>query len=291
MGVEKQFRVIKRKKFLLKEAPTKIELSITKSEMKQQIQENIQTLAQLQEMLYAQDRKGVLIIFQAMDAAGKDSMIKHVMSGINPQGCTVTSFKQPSTLELDHDFMWRVHRAMPRRGEIGIFNRSYYEDVLVTNVHPDILLGERLPGINQVSDVTDAFYKKRYQTIKHFEEDMTQAGFTVLKFFLHLSKDEQKNRFLRRIQLPEKNWKFSAADMKERAYWEAYQLAYEQAIRATSTKKNPWYVIPADDKWTSRLLVSEIINERLTKLDLGFPEVTSEQAEALKQSEQELQTE
>lgn len=291
MGVEKQFRVIKRKKFLLKEAPTKIELSVTKSEMKQQIQENIQTLAQLQEMLYAQDRKGVLIIFQAMDAAGKDSMIKHVMSGINPQGCTVTSFKQPSTLELDHDFMWRVHRAMPRRGEIGIFNRSYYEDVLVTKVHPDILLGERLPGINQVSDVTDAFYKKRYQTIKHFEKDMTQAGFTVLKFFLHLSKDEQKNRFLRRIQLPDKHWKFSAADMKERAYWEAYQLAYEQAIRATSTKKNPWYVIPADDKWTSRLLVSEIINERLTKLDLGFPEVTSEQAEALKQSEQELQAE
>lgn len=288
MPIEKMYQVTKGKTFQLAEQPTAIDLKLSKGEMKETIEKNIQELQSHQEKLYARGQKGVLILFQAMDAAGKDSMIKHVMSGINPQGCTVTSFKQPSTLELDHDFMWRVHQAVPRRGDIGIFNRSYYEDVLITRVHPEILLNERLPGIKTLDDIKEKFYTHRYKTIKQFESYLTREGFVVLKFFLHLSKEEQKNRFIRRIELPEKNWKFSEADMKERGYWDDYQQAYEKAIQATATKANPWYIIPADDKWTSRLIVSQIINQRLADMDLAFPTVSAEKKEALEKSLKEL---
>ncbi|MFD2727989.1 polyphosphate kinase 2 family protein [Enterococcus camelliae] len=288
MPIEKVYQVTKGKTFQLAEQPTAIDLKLSKGEMKETIEKNIQELQSHQEKLYARGQKGVLILFQAMDAAGKDSMIKHVMSGINPQGCTVTSFKQPSTLELDHDFMWRIHQAVPRRGDIGIFNRSYYEDVLITRVHPEILLNERLPGIKTLDDIKEKFYTHRYKTIKQFESYLTREGFVVLKFFLHLSKEEQKNRFIRRIELPEKNWKFSEADMKERGYWDDYQQAYEKAIQATATKANPWYIIPADDKWTSRLIVSQIINQRLADMDLAFPTVSAEKKEALEKSLKEL---
>lgn len=288
MPIEKMYQVTKGKTFQLAEQPTAIDLKLSKGEMKETIEKNIQELQSHQEKLYARGQKGVLILFQAMDAAGKDSMIKHVMSGINPQGCTVTSFKQPSTLELDHDFMWRIHQAVPRRGDIGIFNRSYYEDVLITRVHPEILLNERLPGIKTLDDIKEKFYTHRYKTIKQFESYLTREGFVVLKFFLHLSKEEQKNRFIRRIELPEKNWKFSEADMKERGYWDDYQQAYEKAIQATATKANPWYIIPADDKWTSRLIVSQIINQRLADMDLAFPTVSTEKKEALEKSLKEL---
>ena len=288
MPIEKMYQVTKGKTFQLAEQPTAIDLKLSKGEMKETIEKNIQELQSHQEKLYARGQKGVLILFQAMDAAGKDSMIKHVMSGINPQGCTVTSFKQPSTLELDHDFMWRIHQAVPRRGDIGIFNRSYYEDVLITRVHPEILLNERLPGIKTLDDIKEKFYTHRYKTIKQFESYLTREGFVVLKFFLHLSKEEQKNRFIRRIELPEKNWKFSEADMKERGYWDDYQQAYEKAIQATATKANPWYIIPADDKWTSRLIVSQIINQRLADMDLAFPTVSAEKKEALEKSLKEL---
>ena len=288
MPIEKMYQVTKGKTFQLAEQPTAIDLKLSKGEMKETIEKNIQELQSHQEKLYARGQKGVLILFQAMDAAGKDSMIKHVMSGINPQGCTVTSFKQPSTLELDHDFMWRIHQAVPRRGDIGIFNRSYYEDVLITRVHPEILLNERLPGIKTLDDIKEKFYTHRYKIIKQFESYLTREGFVVLKFFLHLSKEEQKNRFIRRIELPEKNWKFSEADMKERGYWDDYQQAYEKAIQATATKANPWYIIPADDKWTSRLIVSQIINQRLADMDLAFPTVSAEKKEALEKSLKEL---
>ena len=291
MAKTKKYQVTKAKDFQLSEYKTAIELKLSKEEIKEEIEKNIKDLKDHQEKLYAQDRKGVLIIFQAMDAAGKDSMIQHVMSGVNPQGCVVTSFKQPSTLELDHDFMWRVHRAVPRRGDIGIFNRSYYEDVLITRVHPEILLQERLPGVDSLEDITEKFYTHRYKSIKQFESYLAREGFVVLKFFLHVSKKEQKNRFLRRIELPEKNWKFSESDMKERAYWDDYQIAYEKAIKATATKANPWYIIPADDKWISRLLVSEIINEQFAKMDLAFPSVSAEQEAALERSKKVLEKE
>lgn len=274
MKTERLFRIDGQEKIKLAKLETKPDQNFDEEQVKKQIEKDIKILKENQEKLYAQDQKGVLIIFQAMDAAGKDSMIEHVMSGVNPQGCSVTSYKSPSVLELDHDFLWRVHAAIPRRGDIGIFNRSYYEDVLITRVHPEIVLGERIPGITALKDVNERFFKKRYQAIKNFESYLTNEGFTILKFFLHLSDEEQKKRFIKRIEVPEKNWKFSEADVNERAYWDDYQKAYEKAINATATKKNPWYVIPADNKWHSRLIVSQIINQRIEKLKLAYPEVT-----------------
>ncbi|MFZ8764107.1 polyphosphate kinase 2 family protein [Enterococcus diestrammenae] len=276
MKAEKQFRVSGKEKIKLNEWATAPKKAIAKGDIKKEIAKDIKVLKENQEMLYAQDRRSVLILFQAMDAAGKDSMIEHVMSGVNPQGCSVTSFKSPTSRELDHDYLWRIHREVPSRGDIKIFNRSHYEDVLITRVHPEILVGNHLPDIWDVKDIDEAFYQKRYKQIKHYEDYLADQGVVILKFFLHLSKEEQKKRFIRRIEIPEKNWKFSEADVKERQYWDQYQAAYEQAINATSTKINPWYVIPADDKWYSRHLVSEIINERIEELNLSYPEVTDE---------------
>lgn len=281
MSFEKDLRVDGKEKIKLKKWATAPEKKVDKGNIKKQIEKDIDKLKENQEMLYAQDKKGLLILFQAMDAAGKDSMIEHVMSGVNPQGCSVTSFKNPTSTELDHDYLWRIHQMAPRRGEIKIFNRSHYEDVLITRVHKEILVGEHLPGITTIDDVDEAFFEKRYHHIKNWEEYMTDEGFVILKFFLHLSKEEQKNRFMRRIEIPEKNWKFSEADVKERQYWDQYQEAYEKAINKTATKLNPWYVIPADDKWYSRLIVSEIINDRVAKMDLSYPEVDEQRREEL----------
>jgi PPK2 family polyphosphate:nucleotide phosphotransferase len=226
-------------------------------------------LAELQDMLYAQNRWAVLLVFQAMDAAGKDGTIKHVMSGVNPQGCQVFSFKAPSAEELDHDFLWRCTKSLPERGRIGIFNRSYYEEVLVVKVHPEYLAAQNLPPQVTGKDL----WKNRYQDIRAFERYLSRNGVLVRKFFLHVSRAEQKRRFLERIDEPEKNWKFSAGDVKERAHWNDYMAAYEQAIRETATPDSPWYVVPADNKWFTRTVVAAAIVDALASLDLHRPEV------------------
>jgi len=245
------------------------------------IRENIQKLAEMQEKLYAQDRYAVLIIFQAMDAAGKDGTVSHVMSGVNPQGCDVHSFKTPTDRDLNHDFLWRANMCLPERGRIGIFNRSYYEEVLVVKVHPELVLNQRIPKARSLADIDRDFWENRYEDIVNYESYLSRNGFVIIKFFLHLSKEEQKNRFLKRIENGDKNWKFSAADMRERAFWDDYQRAYQDAINKTSTPKNPWYVVPADNKWFTRLAVSGIINERIRKLKLEYPAVTDQQRDEL----------
>jgi PPK2 family polyphosphate:nucleotide phosphotransferase len=233
------------------------------------LQQGVQLLSEFQEKLYAQDRWALLLVFQAMDAAGKDGTIKHVMSGVNPQGCQVTSFKAPSGLELDHDYLWRTTIALPERGRIGIFNRSYYEEVLVVRVHPKILDAQKLPP----KLVTKRIWKERYQDIRAFERYLGRNGVVVRKFFLHVSKEEQRKRFLERLKESEKNWKFSAGDVKERQHWDEYQEAYEDMIRNTSTKDAPWYVVPADNKWFTRIVIASAIIETLQSLDLHFPKV------------------
>ncbi len=230
------------------------------------MEQNQQQMAILQDRLYAENKESLLIIFQAMDAAGKDSAIKHVISGVNPQGVTVRNFKQPSSEELDHDYLWRAFRALPERGSIGIFNRSYYEDVLVVKVHG---LHTNLPE----RCITKDLFDQRYKQISQFEEYLHQNGTRVIKIFLHLSKDEQKKRFLKRIDNPEKNWKFSKSDIEERAFWDDYQAAYEDAIQHTSTKNAPWYIVPADKKWFARLVISQIILETLQEIDPQYPEL------------------
>ena len=229
----------------------------------------IKTLADLQERLYAQDQWGILMILQAMDAAGKDGAIKHVMSGVNPQGCEIFSFKSPSAEELDHDYLWRCLKRVPERGRIGIFNRSYYEDVLVVRVHNELLAKQKLPP----RLVTKSIWEDRYEDIRCIERYLTRNGIILCKFFLHLSKKEQKKRFLQRLDNPDKNWKFSTADMKERGYWNEYAEAYEDIIRATAANHAPWYVVPADHKWFTRLVVAAAIIDALGSLDLQFPEV------------------
>jgi PPK2 family polyphosphate:nucleotide phosphotransferase len=240
-----------------------------KDEAKELLQRGVERMADLQEKLYAQDHWGILLVFQAMDAAGKDSAIEHVMSGVNPQGCHVTSFKQPSSEELDHDYLWRTTRALPARGMIGIFNRSYYEEVLVVRVHPELLERQHLPR----SRVGKHVFEERYEDIASFERYLDRNGIVVLKFFLNVSKAEQKQRFLARIDEPEKNWKFSIADVNEREHWKEYQESYERMIRATATKHAPWYVVPADNKWFTRLVVASVIVETLESLRLDFPKL------------------
>jgi PPK2 family polyphosphate:nucleotide phosphotransferase len=229
----------------------------------------VKALAELQDMLYAHDKWGVLLIFQAMDAAGKDGAIKHVMSGVNPQGCQVASFKAPSAEELDHDFLWRCQRHLPERGRIGIFNRSYYEEVLIVRVHPELLAKQKLPVTLAGKDI----WKNRYRDIRAFERYMSDNGILVRKFFLHLSKAEQKKRFLERIDNPAKNWKFSAADVAERGYWKDYMAAYEDMIRNTATPEAPWYVVPADHKWFTRMVVAAAVVDAIGSLKLTYPEV------------------
>jgi PPK2 family polyphosphate:nucleotide phosphotransferase len=230
----------------------------------------IDLLAELQDMLYAQDRWAVLLIFQAMDAAGKDGVIKHVMSGINPQGCQVYSFKSPSSEDLDHDYLWRCVKCLPERGRIGIFNRSYYEETLVVRVHPELLEKQRLPP----ELVTVDIWEQRFQDIRGFERYLTRNGVAIRKFFLHVSNKEQRKRFLSRIEEPEKNWKFSANDAAEREHWGAYMRAYEDMIRNTATKRAPWYVVPADNKWFTRVVVAAAVIEALSSLDLAYPTVS-----------------
>jgi PPK2 family polyphosphate:nucleotide phosphotransferase len=241
------------------------------------LQEGVEILRKMQEMLYAQDRWAVLLIFQAMDAAGKDSVIKHVMSGINPQGCQVFSFKAPSTEELDHDFMWRTNRRMPERGRIGIFNRSYYEEVLVVRVHPDLLEKQKLPP----SLVTKKIWNERFEDINDYERYLTRNGVLIRKFFLNVSREEQKKRFLERLDNPDKNWKFSVADAREREHWDDYMDVYEDMIRNTATKHAPWYVVPADKKWFTRLVVAAGIIDALDGLKLSFPKVDDEKLKEL----------
>lgn len=257
----------------------------------QQLEDDIKRLRKLQEKLYADNRRSVLLIFQAMDAAGKDGTIKHVMSGLNPQGCQVYSFKHPSDEEYDHDFLWRHYKALPERGRIGIFNRSHYENVLICKVHPQYVLSERLPNINSVDDINDDFWQKRYKQIRRFEKNIAQNGTVILKFFLHLSKDEQRNRFLERIDNPEKNWKFSFGDINERNYWDEYQTTYEDALSNTSLEVAPWYVIPADNKWFTRAAIANIIADKLESLDLNYPELPQEEKDKLAAARQKLTSE
>lgn len=254
---------------------------ITKQEAKEQLTKDVEKLAELQSMLYAQDRYSVLVIFQAMDAAGKDGTIKHVMSGINPQGCQVYSFKQPSVEELDHDYLWRINRSLPERGRIGIFNRSHYEDVLIAKVHPEIVLSAKLPDIKTVNDIDADFWKRRYRQINDFERYLTENGTVILKFFLNVSKAEQKKRFAERLNDPAKNWKFSSADIKERRFWDEYMKAYADVLTETSTEIAPWYVIPADNKWFMRYAVGRIICERMKELDLHYPRLSDEELDKL----------
>ena len=272
------FRVKPGKKFKLKDRdPADTGGMESKKEAKTRLEKGTKRMHELQERLYAQDCFSLLLVFQAMDAAGKDSTIEHVMSGVNPQGCQVYSFKQPSSEELDHDFLWRTNRCLPERGRIGIFNRSYYEEVLIVRVHQKILDGQRLPS----RCVTPDIWKERYRDINAMERYLTQQGTVIRKFFLNVSKEEQKKRFLARLDEPEKNWKFSVADAKERQHWDHYMEAYEDAIEATSTDEAPWYVIPADHKWFMRMAVAEVIVETLESLDLEFPVLSDEKRNEL----------
>ena len=257
-----------------------------KEAAKIKLAEGIDRLKEYQNILYAQNKYSILIIFQAMDAAGKDSTIKHVMSGVNPQGCQVYSFQAPSAEELDHDYLWRIHKCLPERGRIGIFNRSYYEEVLIARVHPELLIAQRLPKID-----LHEIWHQRFQEINDFERYLTNNGTIVIKFFLNISKAEQKRRFLERIASPAKHWKFSAADIKERDDWDNYQAAYTDALNHTSTAAAPWQIIPADRKWYTRLAVAEIICSRLKQLDLAYPTLTPEQAVQLSAAQEILEAE
>jgi len=260
---------------------------VEKKDAEELLAEGIQQLAAYQDKLYAESTRALLVIFQAMDAAGKDGAIKHVMSGLNPQGTQVYSFKAPSAEELDHDYLWRNFKALPERGRIGIFNRSYYEEVLVVRVHPAILAGQQLPPDLKDGDI----WQRRFDEINHFEKYLTNNGITVLKFFLNVSKKEQKKRFLERIDQPEKNWKFSIFDAKERGFWDDYQAAYEDMLNHTSTKWAPWYVIPADHKWFTRLAVASVINAKFEELDPQYPTVTDEHKQELLKAREMLEAE
>jgi PPK2 family polyphosphate:nucleotide phosphotransferase len=288
---EKLIRV----KDLLVKPKTKIKLKdysnkykgkvLNKQESEKLLEGGRKQLAEIQDKLYAHNRYSVLIIFQAMDAAGKDGAVKHIMSGFNPLGVKVYSFKAPTSHELDHDYFWRHILALPARGEIAIHNRSHYENVLVTRVHPEYVLGEHIPGVDTVEKVDDdAFWEKRFKQIRRFEKNLSDNGTIILKFFLHVSKKEQKKRFLERIDDPTKNWKFSTGDLKERAYWDKYQKAYEEALSATSTSYAPWFVIPADDKWYARLAIASVIYRQFNKLELSYPTVSEAQKAELKKA-------
>jgi PPK2 family polyphosphate:nucleotide phosphotransferase len=280
------FRITKGKNFRLKDfdpADT-CGLKMDKGEAAKLLQRGNEWLAEEQEMLYAQDRWSVLLIFQAMDAAGKDGTIKHVMSGVNPQGCQVFSFKQPSSEDLDHDFMWRYAKSLPERGRIGIFNRSYYEEVLVVRVHPEILERQKLPP----KLVSKHIWDERLADIAHFEDYITRQGTLVLKFFLNVSRKEQKNRFMERLDKPKKNWKFSTSDVHERRFWSDYMYAFEEAISATASKHAPWYIVPADNKWFTRLFVAAAIVSAIEELSLSFPKIDDKMKKELAAARAEL---
>jgi len=282
------FRVTKGKNFRLKDVDPNDTLDFTKEADKTRLKEALATgitaLTELQDKLYAQDKWAVLLIFQAMDAAGKDGAIKHVMSGVNPQGCEVYSFKSPSAEDLDHDYLWRCMKDLPNRGHIGIFNRSYYEEVLVVRVHPEFLAKAKLPP----KLVGKNIWEERYEDMRNFEQYLARNGVIVRKFFLHVSKKEQKQRFLDRIDDPQKNWKFSSNDASERDYWDDYMEAYEQMIQETATKEAPWYVVPADNKWFTRLVVAGAVIETLDSLDLAYPKVDESKLKELATAKKKL---
>lgn len=286
----KRYRVTDGKHFRLKDydpADTHGLNSESKKEAQELLSSGVQELSRLQDVLAAQDLWGLLIILQAMDAAGKDGTIKHVMSGVNPQGVHVVSFKVPTAEELSHGYLWRTSQQAPGRGRIGIFNRSYYEEVLVVRVHPEALANEKLPA----QLVSKKIWEERYEDIRNFERYLTRNGIAVVKFFLHVSKKEQKRRFLERLDTPEKKWKFSASDIKEREFWDAYQEAYEEAIRATASEYTPWYVVPADHKWFTRLVVAQVLVDELKALKLEYPKVSGAQKRALAEARKRLDSE
>jgi PPK2 family polyphosphate:nucleotide phosphotransferase len=290
------FRVPPGKKIRLRDynpswAQTKEMKELGKDNIKERaraiLEKNLEDLAAAQERLWADDRYAVLVVLQALDAAGKDGTIKHVMSGVNPQGCQVFSFKKPTAEELDHNFLWRYMKSLPERGRIGIFNRSYYEDVLVVKVHPELLTTQKLPPGKQ----NKAFWEARYEDINAFERHLVRNGMIILKFFLNVSKKEQKRRFLERLQTPEKHWKFSAADLAERGFWDRYTAAFEDAFSATSTDWAPWYIVPADHKWATRAIIADILTTAMLGLGLRYPEVTEAQHQALERARQQLEHE
>jgi PPK2 family polyphosphate:nucleotide phosphotransferase len=265
--------------------PTRIEpIYASKSDYKSQLKAQVKELSKLQRKFYAADTYALLLVFQAMDTAGKDGAIRHVMSGVNPQGCQVTSFKHPSAIELDHDFLWRTTEYLPERGRIGIFNRSYYEEVLVVRVHSEILEAQNLPAESLTGDI----WKQRYESIREHEQHLHRNGTRILKFFLHVSRDEQRKRLLSRIDDPAKNWKFSTADIEERQYWDAYMDAYAKCMTATSTPESPWYIVPADDKRNARLFVSRIILNALEGLNVDFPAVSAERLQEMQAERERL---
>jgi PPK2 family polyphosphate:nucleotide phosphotransferase len=282
-----RYRVEKGKDFRLKDydpADTDQLSSEAKEEAQSLLKKGIELMADLQDKLYAEDRWGVLLIFQAMDAAGKDSTIKHVMSGLNPQGVQVYSFKAPSAEDLDHDYLWRAAKCLPERGRIGIFNRSYYEEVLVVKVHPELLQSEKLPP----KLITKDIWEQRYEDINNFEQYLANDGIVIRKFFLHVSKKEQKRRFLARLDDPHKNWKFSTADIKERAFWNDYQDAYEKMVQNTASEHAPWYVVPADNKWFTRLVVGAVVADTLTKIDPKYPKLDKDKLADLQKAKEML---
>jgi PPK2 family polyphosphate:nucleotide phosphotransferase len=280
------FRVREDAKVNLREWPTRVDPAYGSDEEYQDLlRKHVKALSSQQELLYASDRYAVLLIFQAMDAAGKDGAIQHVMSGVNPQGCQVFSFKHPSASELKHDFLWRTTRDLPERGRIGIFNRSYYEEVLIVRVHPEILLGE---GVADAAPDLPSTWRDRYRSIVNLERHLDRNGTRIIKFFLHLSKEEQRKRFIDRIDQPEKNWKFSAADIEERKFWKQYMRAYEKCLSATSTRRAPWYVVPADDKLNARLIVSRIVLDTMESLELSYPKTTGARRRELLQLRDKL---
>jgi len=288
--LSRPYRVTDRDKFRLKDVDPGDTAWLDeedKPRAREALQTGIGALAELQDMLYAQDRWGVLLVFQAMDAAGKDSAIKHVMSGVNPQGCQVASFKAPSAEEFDHDYLWRCNKHLPERGRIGIFNRSYYEEVLVLRVHPELLQNEKLPAARLGRNI----WTNRYRDIRAYERYLDANGIVVRKFFLHVSREEQKRRFMERIERAEKNWKFSAADARERRYWKDYMAAYEDAIRKTATPQSPWYVVPADHKWFTRVVVAAAVIDALASLGLHYPKLGPDKLKELAAARRTLMAE
>jgi PPK2 family polyphosphate:nucleotide phosphotransferase len=282
----KDFRVRPGEKVKLKEWPTRVKpFCKSKKRYQKLLGEHVEELSSLQRLHYASHRQALLLIFQGMDAAGKDGAIRHVMSGVNPQGCQVFSFKQPSAEELKHDFLWRTTRRLPERGRIGIFNRSYYEEVLIVRVHPEILLSQRLP--EKLRD-DKTIWQERYRSIVDLEEHLHRNGTQIIKFFLHLSKDEQRKRFRERVEEPDKNWKFSLSDIHERNYWKDYMKAYEACLNATSTRHAPWHVVPADDKKNARLIVSQIVLDALHELKMAYPKTTPKRRRELKSIRKQL---
>lgn len=281
-----RYCITKGEKFKLKDIdPGDTAEMVDKAQAKELIAEGVAMLSEMQDMLYADNRWAVLLIFQAMDAAGKDSAIKHVMSGVNPQGCQVYSFKSPTSEDLEHDYLWRCMKVLPNRGDIGIFNRSYYEEVLVVRVHPEFLAKQRIPE----DLITKRIWEHRYEDIRNYEQYLTRNGVAICKFFLHVSKKEQKKRFLARLDNPDKNWKFSSSDMAERKYWDNYQEAYEEMIQNTATEYAPWHVVPADNKWFSRVVVAAATVAKMGSLNLAYPKVTDAQKKDLDEAKKLLE--